>query len=425
MVLNLKALKKLFLGLIVVLGLVSLGSCSESKTGEQSKITKSLKLDRAFEGKDFYNDGIGEATFFKPTDGDTAQFKLKANNDRVIIRFYSIDTPESTGSVEKWGKSASKYTEEKLTNAHRIVLEASTTPASVDSYGERYLAYVWYQETADSEWMNLNLQIVENGFSKNEGSKGSALFKYNSVFDEAQAAAKKNKLHIWGEEDDPYYSTEAQEITLKDLNDNLSLYFNEESQTGSKIRFTAFLKSLEISGGDGSRKYTFEAAQLIDGKLYTFNVYAGYESKAQAEYMKLGNVYTMTGSIQKFAGKYQISGLTYVPLETGGDYLYRTKKSYYLTFDSAREWKSYEGTSLYQDAKVTAATIDGNNIKLTATSVRSDDLEGEAETFNIIVPNTNSLTDVTSLVGKSMKFQGFQEEKGTVNVLKYSDIEFK
>ena len=73
----------------------------------------------AGQSRDFFVDGIGEVELRNPIDGDTAHFNAKnsSNSTYIKTRFYGIDTPESTGQIQLWGKSASKFTSEKLRNA--------------------------------------------------------------------------------------------------------------------------------------------------------------------------------------------------------------------------------------------------------------------------------------------------------------------
>ena len=295
-----------------LLGLVAcLASCTKggnnTKTGGESEdkiydsITNTCKLNASYEGKDFINDGIGEATLKFVTDGDTATFELTSGTT-VRIRFYGIDTPESTGGVEKWGKSASIFTDKTLSSAKKWVLEASTTPASVDSYGERYLGYVWYKSDDNSQYKNINLQIVENGYSKNNCVNNSE-YKYYQYFADAQTFAKNKPLHIWDDNaEDKNFDNNAKEVDLKELTENISQYYNEEAGSGAKVRLTAAITSVS-----GSNTYTFTATQVIDGKTYNFNIYAGYTSSGIPGFIKIGNEYQMTGYLQKYNGKYHIT----------------------------------------------------------------------------------------------------------------------
>ena len=423
MVLNLKSfLKKLLLLVVAILCIAKLSSCGEESSGEQSKITKKLKLSAEYTGKDFYTQGIGQATLVRTSDGDTAAFTLVESNKYVTIRFFGIDTPESTGQVQKWGKAASIFTKDKLENAYEIVLEASTTPASVDSYGTRYLAYVWYKPTEDSDFLNLNLQLVENGYTKNNCINTSE-YKYYEHFNNAEKAAKKNKLRIWNDDaEDPYFSTEAIITNIKDILENEETYYNAESDSGSKVRIEAYVVGFYKSNS-GTTTYT--VAQIIEGKQYTMNVYAGYASSGISSFVKVGNSYSFTGSIQKYSGALQISGLTYVPMKEGGDYLTQLKKNVYCTFDSSIEQSSIYGTALHSDATIISAELDGTNIKfeVTATNSKSE----ESVEFTFIVPNTNNLnsTSVSALVGKTVTTVGIQSEIGVISIYQYSDISFK
>jgi len=392
------------------------------QTGPYSNITKSVKLTVPYEGKHFINEGIGEATLVKSTDGDTATFRLKTE-ETVIIRFYGVDTPESTGGIEKWGKAASLFTAEKLTTAHSIVLEASTTPASVDSYGTRYLGYVWYKETADSDYKNLNLELVENGYSPSK-CINTAAYKYYSAFKEAETFAKSVPLRYWSDDDDPYFSTEAQEITVKELVTNLEGYYNFDDDMGSKVRINAYIKSVEYSASSGSRTVLFQAAEIVDGDEYVFNVYVGYESSQMASYIKIGNQYSITGTVQKYSGSFQISGLTYVPMKKGGDYLYVVEKNVHLIFDSKVAYSSVYSDNLYTDLTVTNASLDGDSIELTGTAKCQNSSDSTTKEFTIIVPNSQGMSEaeVLALVGKNISTAGQQTEEGIVSVLRYGRI---
>ena len=128
-----------------------------------------------YEGKNFLDDGIGQVTLYNPVDGDTAHFYQKetqeGRKERLVkVRFYGIDTPESTGQIEPWGKKASKFTTEKLQTAKTIVLtngDLTAVAASADSTGTRFKAMVWIseQENAPIEALKcLNLWVVQEGY---------------------------------------------------------------------------------------------------------------------------------------------------------------------------------------------------------------------------------------------------------------------
>lgn len=408
--------------LIIALALISflgLTACSEKKD-VYDDITKECKLTKSYTGKDFISQGIGEATLIKTTDGDTATFRLSSGKV-VIIRFHGIDTPESTGSVEKWGKSASTFCANILKNAESFVLEATATPAEVDSYGVRYLGYVWYRNDANDDWKNLNLLMVENGFSESKTFQ-DAKYPYHSYFTKANAFAKKNELHIWSDEEDPYYSTEAVELTIRELRENKDIYYNEEEKSGAKVRIEAIIVSVDVSE---TGTYLYQAMQYDADGFYYMNIYAGYISSGIPSYIRLGSSYRITGTIQERDGALQISGLTYVPLTTGGDYLSVINANCYLTFDSSVEYTNDYGKSLYGDATIKTAKLEGTTLILEATAaLKGNQPAMELTTFTFKVPVAEGF-DASNLVGAKFTAVGLVNNNKVVEVLKSSDFKLK
>lgn len=113
-------LSKSWLGIIVILMIFGYNFYQDHKT-----ITP---------GKRF------EVTLDKCVDGDTAWFNIDGKSTKV--RFLYIDTPESTNQIEPYGKEASDYTKEQLTNASLIELELNDDGETVDKY-DRMLARVF------------------------------------------------------------------------------------------------------------------------------------------------------------------------------------------------------------------------------------------------------------------------------------------
>ena len=409
--------------LVIALALISfmgLTACGKNEKKEiYDDVTNECKLTKSYTGKDFISEGIGEATLVKATDGDTATFKLSSGKI-VIIRFHAIDTPESTGSVEKWGKSASTFNANILKSAESFVLEATATPAEVDSYGVRYLGYVWYREDANSDWKNLNLLMVENGYSENKAFK-DAKYPYYSYFAQAESAAKKLKLHIWGDDEDPYYTTEAAEVTIRELRENIEIYYNAEEQSGAKVRIDAYIVEIDVSE---SGTYMYRAMQYDADGIYYVNIYAGYVSSGIPSYIRVGSSYRITGTIQERDGAYQISGLTYVPMTSGGDYLSLIKSNCYLTFDGSMSYMNEYGKSLYGDATIKSATLDGSTLTIEATAVlKANAVVTELSTFTFKVP-VDATFSVDGLVGQKFTTKGIVDGK-VVTVIRNSDFNLK
>ena len=161
------------LSVVAVSGLASCGTKKIEYIDDQS-----VRLNLDYKGKDFYKDGVAEVTLKTCIDGDTAHFSPLAgssNMDTIKSRFFGIDTPESTGKVEPYGKAASNFTKEKLKTASEkgtIVVSSAQDyygKPNPDSTGERYVTLIWVcldKKNADVEDLRLlNLWLVQEGYS--------------------------------------------------------------------------------------------------------------------------------------------------------------------------------------------------------------------------------------------------------------------
>ena len=113
---NLTIKKGLTLIASVLFG-VSLASCTGGGTTPAALIdyahNGSCKLTLDYKGKDSFVDGVGEFELWMTIDGDTAHFTpvvTTTSSVTVKARFYGVDTPESTGRVQEYGKQASNFT---------------------------------------------------------------------------------------------------------------------------------------------------------------------------------------------------------------------------------------------------------------------------------------------------------------------------
>lgn len=259
--------KKLLTGLSILamfVGSVSaLTSCGNK--GEDAFIdyahgdTVRLRLD--YKNHDFFKDGVGQVEVFTYIDGDTTHFKNIYGDTTTTLkaRYYGIDTPESTGNVEPWGKKASNFTHEKLANAAANGTIVVSSPFSVgengeagvyhapetDSTGGRYLSLVWINETKKNcepeELVLLNLWIVQVGLSWAKNTKEVPAFQ--TTFSVAAAQAEKNKLCIHSDLDDPDYNYGGFETcSLLDIKRELEIYLDDPTYvnkfSGANVRFT-------------------------------------------------------------------------------------------------------------------------------------------------------------------------------------------
>ena len=194
---------------------------SESTLPEWVDYSSQVTLQLDYQGKDFYKDGVGQMEEMYPIDGDTAHFTpvvKDTSSERIKCRFYGIDTPESTGKVEPWGKAASNYTKSILTEAQKngtIVITGAIydqyAAPQHDSTGERYLSCIYVnteKKNAPKEEMRLlNLMIVEQGYStaRNTGE----IPQLSDYFLNADTQARAYELNMFSGPDPEYnYDTE-------------------------------------------------------------------------------------------------------------------------------------------------------------------------------------------------------------------------
>ena len=169
-------------------------------------------------------------------DGDTTHFHVPTSlmdTGVIKVRYLAINTPESTGKIEEWGKAASTFTKEKLSSATSIVIESDDAKLNADSTGDRYLFWVWYKPEGSDSYRNLNIEILQNGLAI---ASNSANNRYGTTCMAAINQAKAQKLCVHsGQQDPDFYYGEAQVITLKELRCNV------EDYVGTKVAFTGVI----------------------------------------------------------------------------------------------------------------------------------------------------------------------------------------
>lgn len=135
-----------------------------------------------------------QVTLEKCVDGDTARFMYKKSN--IKARFLAIDTPESvhpTKKVEPFGKEASKYTCDMLSNAKKIVLEYDINSDKTDKY-DRHLVWVFVDDVLLQE------ELVSNGYAKIKYVYGD--YKYLDELKKEEQIAKGNRVGVWSLDDE-------------------------------------------------------------------------------------------------------------------------------------------------------------------------------------------------------------------------------
>lgn len=135
-----------------------------------------------------------QVTLEKCVDGDTARFMYKKSS--IKARFLAIDTPESvhpTKKVEPFGKEASKYTCDMLSNAKKIVLEYDINSDKTDKY-DRHLVWVFVDDVLLQE------ELVSNGYAKIKYVYGD--YKYLDELKKEEQIAKENRIGVWSLDDE-------------------------------------------------------------------------------------------------------------------------------------------------------------------------------------------------------------------------------
>ena len=246
-------------------------------------------------------------------DGDTTHFYINKdgniNNisktpgiDGVLkARYLAINTPESTGKIEPWGKKASNFTKSKLEDAESIIIESEDTKWNVDSTGERFLVWVWYKPQGAEDYRNLNLEILQEGLAV---SSKSADCIYGDICDKAigQAADRRQYVYAPANVKDPDFPYgDAQFMTLKELKVNIADYI------GARVAFEGVI----VKNSDGS--VYIESYDEVDGIYYGISAYyltSGLDGYG-LELLKVGNKLRFAGVVGEFNGSYQITDLKY------------------------------------------------------------------------------------------------------------------
>ncbi len=247
-----------------------------------------------------------EVTVHAYIDGDTTHFNVPTSvlpGGVLKARYLAINTPESTGKIEPWGKTAAQYTKNALKNATSIIIESDDDKWNADSTGGRYLVWVWYK-TADSDtYRNLNIEILQLGLAI---ASNSANNRYGETCMEAIAQATREGLSVHSTEKDPLFPYgEAKEVTLKELRVNVTDYDN------SKVAFEGVITM------NSSETVYIEDYDEETGLYYGISVYYGYSLNGDGlQILSVGNRVRIVGTVTYYetGGYYQVSGIQYSPM---------------------------------------------------------------------------------------------------------------
>lgn len=245
-----------------------------------------------------------EATVKSYIDGDTTHFHVSPSvcSDGVLkARYLAINTPESTGKIEEWGKAASKFTRSKLEKATSIILESDNNKWNIDSTGERHLVWVWYKTAEDTEYRNLNLEILQEGYAI---SSNASQNRYGTYCTQAIAQALAYELFVYSDEKDPDYPYgAAKEVTLKELRTHI------EDYEGALVAFNGVV----TMNNDGS--IIVEEYDAENNMYYGMTIYYGTSglNGEGIEMLSIGNELRIVGIVTYWetGGVFQVADLKY------------------------------------------------------------------------------------------------------------------
>ena len=243
-------------------------------------------------------------------DGDTTHFYYDKTADvpekvsalgYLKVRYNAINTPESTGTIEPWGKAASDYTKATLANAASVLVEFDSSEWEFDS-NERALVWVWYKATESSEYRCLNIELLQEGYAW--GSKISNV-RYSTACNSAITQAKSLKLHVYSKEKDPgFFYGKATELDLKELRTNLEKYVGQRVAFEGIVGLRADEFTIYVEDYDAETDMT-----------YAIPIFYGYD-RSLHDILAEGNRVRIVGNLTN-EGSWgaQISSLKYNPMK--------------------------------------------------------------------------------------------------------------
>ena len=295
-----------------------------------------------------------EVTVKNYIDGDTTHFYLPdsftedvSKSGILKARYIAVNTPESTGTIEEWGKKASRFTKEKLSNASSIYIESDTGNWETDSTNERYLVWVWYKPQGETEYRNLNIELLQEGLAI--GSKAGST-RYGSTCTDVINQAIQLKLHVHSNETDPdFFYADAIAIDLRELRTNFDYYI------GKRVAFEAIVTT------PSAQSVYVESYDEETQQLYGIYIYYGFNFNG-AKLLAKGNRVRIVGNVEHDKDKGfppQISNLSYDPFD-------KENPEHIKLLDNEKHEAAYRETTIdefYSNVTVEIDTEEGTTTK--------------------------------------------------------------
>ena len=305
----------------------------------------------------FIADGIAKLTLKSITDGDTAVFYLNGEEDiytvkgksynTVTIRFTGIDTPESTSSIDPWGKAASNHCKELLKNAEGIIVDALDVKQDneidrnysnrIDSNGTRWLGLIWYCPKGGDpkdlhDYRSYQLDMIEECYTESvhfnssrfayftdkktepilysryytvtDSISGEETKRYGSLtlselfFEAGNRMAKTGtKLRVQGEIDENYdYSKTPTKLTITEAISQIDTLMNR----GTYVELTGVIT-----------RYIGPNFYIQDKSGTPLYIYMGINGNSISDIYNVGDTIRIRGRLCEYGGQYQMSDVIY------------------------------------------------------------------------------------------------------------------
>ncbi len=306
-------------------------------------LTDELKLTETFTESDVFtspSDGvhaIGEITICNVVDGDTLNFYNGRNVDTkktkdisYTVRFNGINTPESTAKIEPWGVKASQYVKSILWDAENekqkpysvVLINDIQTYGQIDGTSERYIGFVWYKMTENSDYRLLNLEIIEQCYSLNLLNAHSDYCPYYSSFVEAARVAKSSGKRVYGEKDPDYdYTDKIWDVSIRYVRENYQALgvsdtdSLDSSSSGNRLRITAV-----ILGFSGENLFLRDVTDPdSDGEYASIYAYTALTVTAASTSFRVGQIVTLVCKATKYKNNVQLTDVKNVTTSKSDD----------------------------------------------------------------------------------------------------------
>ncbi len=352
--------------LLVILGATSVVSCGDNgkKTTAYAEKELSEFIDYASQLKFDANSGrkymeLSSSQIKSLIDGDTSHFTISSDKksefpstsstyeDGILkVRYLGIDTPESTGQIQEWGKTASLFNKERLSNCESVIVESNDSNWNVDSTGSRFLCFVWYKAKGATEYKNLNLELLQSGLA-NAKSIGSTC--YADVMQKAYSQANEHELYVFSKAADNWRISSKQLVDSKNnvlgnYNSSSIISYTKADTTDEINKVNLYYKGEKVTAQADitdhySDNYTYNLGMEIDGKVYFYtgelNNNAGDVTTdiEKAEAFKVAKDSTKTGYFNIYR-ETETGENQYVTIDSSNNlnYMYRDKNFYYGDF---------------------------------------------------------------------------------------------